>query len=151
MRASSVTSDEYSFLQSIASTIGNWVRNRKLPRQDRRCFDQLSDFEVARMARDAGLSAHELRCIAQLSPDAAQLLSHRMGALNLDVDSVSETDMNLMRDMQRLCCTCDVKKQCERDLIIRPDNPIWRQYCPNECTLMELQSRGPKSAISQKR
>jgi hypothetical protein len=151
MWASSATSDEYSFLQSVASTIGNWVRNRKLPRQDRRCFDQLSDFEVARMARDAGLSAHELRCIAQLSPDAAQLLSHRMGALNLDVDSVSETDMNLMRDMQRLCCTCDVKKQCERDLIIRPDNPIWRQYCPNECTLMELQSRGPKSAISQKR
>ena len=141
MRASSVTSDEYSFLQSIASTIGNWVRNRKLPRQDGRCFDQLSDFEVARMARDAGLSAHELRCIAQLSPDAAQLLSRRMGVLNLDVDSVLETDMNLMRDMQRLCSTCDVKRQCERDLIIRPDNPVWQQYCPNECTLMELQSR----------
>lgn len=141
MRASSVTSDEYSFLQSIASTIGNWVRNRKLSRQDRRCFDQLSDFEVARMARDAGLSAHELRCIAQLSPDAAQLLSRRMGVLNVDVDSVSETDMNLMRDMQRLCSTCDVKRQCERDLIVRPDSPAWRQYCPNECTLMELQSR----------
>ena len=141
MRASSVTSDEYSFLQSIASTIGNWVRNRKLPRQDGRCFDQLSDFEVARMARDAGLSAHELRCIAQLSPDAAQLLSHRMGVLNLDVDSVLETDMNLMRDMQRLCCTCDVKRQCEKDLIVRPDNPVWQQYCPNECTLMELRSR----------
>ena len=141
MRASSVTSDEYSFRQSIASTIGNWVRNRKLPRQDGRCFDQLSDFEVARMARDAGLSAHELRSIAQLSPDAAQLLSRRMGVLNLDVDSVLETDMNLMRDMQRLCSICDVKRQCERDLIIRPDNPVWQQYCPNECTLMELQSR----------
>jgi hypothetical protein len=141
MRASSATSDEYSLLQSIASTIGNWVRNQKLPRQDRRCFDQLSDFEVARMARDAGLSSHELRCIAQLSPDAAQLLSRRMGVLNLDVDRVSETDMNLMRDMQRLCSTCGVKRQCERDLIVRPDSPVWRQYCPNECTLMELQSR----------
>jgi hypothetical protein len=141
MRASSATSDEFSFLQSVASTIGNWVRNRKLSRQDRRCFDQLSDFEVARMARDAGLSTHELRSIAQLSPDAAQLLSRRMGVLNVDVDSVSETDMNLMRDMQRLCSTCDVKRQCERDLIVRPDNFVWRQYCPNECTLTELQFR----------
>ena len=139
MRALDATSDKYSLLQSVASTIGNWVRNRKLPRQDRRCFDQLSDFEVARMARDAGLSSQELRCIAQLSPDAAQLLSRRMGVLNLDVDH--ETDMNLMRDMQRLCSTCGVKRQCERDLIVRPDSPVWRQYCPNECTLMELQSR----------
>ena len=45
------------------------------------------------MARDAGLSAHELRCIAQLSPDAAQLLSRRMSVQNLDVDMVSETDI----------------------------------------------------------
>ena len=141
MRVSSATLDKYSLLQSVTSTIGNWVRNRKLPRQDRRCFDQLSDFEVARMARDAGLSAHELRCIAQLRPDAAQLLSRRMSVQNLDVDMVSETDMNLMRDMQRLCSTCDIKRQCERDLIVRPDSPAWRQYCPNECTLMELQSR----------
>lgn len=86
MRALGATSDKYSLLQSVASTIGNWVRNRKLPRQDRRCFDQLSDFEVARMARDAGLSSHQLRCIAQLSPNAAQLLSRRMDVLNLDVD-----------------------------------------------------------------
>ena len=141
MRASSANSDEYSLLQSVASTIGNWVRNRKLPRQDRRCFDQLSDFEVARIARDAGLSSHELRCVAQLSHDAAQLLPRRMHALNLDADTVSETDMYVMRDMQRLCSTCDVKRQCERDLIVRPDNSVWRQYCPNECTLMELQSR----------
>jgi hypothetical protein len=141
MRASSVNSDEYSLLQSVASTFGNWVRNRRLPRQDRRCFDQLSDFEVAGIARDAGLSSHELRCVAQLSPDAAQLLPRRMHALNLDADTVSETDMYVMRDMQRLCSTCDVKRQCERDLIVRPDSSVWRQYCPNECTLMELQSR----------
>jgi len=141
MRVSSATSDKYSLLQSITSTIGNWVRNRKLPRQDRKCFEQLSDFDVARMARDAGLSAHELRFIAQLSPDAAQLLSRRMSVQNLDVDMVSETDMHLMRDMQRLCSICDVKRQCERDLIVRPDSPAWRKYCPNECTLMELQSR----------
>ena len=141
MRAPSATSDEYSLLQSVASTIGNWVRNRKLPRQDRRCFDQLSDFEVACIARDAGLTSHELRHMTQLSPDAAELLSRRMGVLNLDADTVAETDMNLMRDMQRLCSTCGVKKQCERDLIVRPESPVWRQYCPNECTLLELQSR----------
>lgn len=141
MRASSANLDEYSLLQCVASTIGNWVRNRKLPRQDRRCFDQLSDFEVACIARDAGLSLHELRCVAQLSPDAAQLLPRRMHALNLDADTVSDTEMYVMRDMQRLCATCDVKRQCERDLIVRPDSPVWRQYCPNECTLMELQSR----------
>ena len=147
MQASSATSNELSLLQSVASTIGSWLRNRKLSREDRRSFDRLSDFEVARMARDAGLSSHELRCIAQLSLNAAQLLSRRMGVLNFDTDKVSETDMNLMRDMQRLCSTCSVKKQCERDLILRPESAVWRQYCPNECTLIELQSR----ILNQKR
>jgi hypothetical protein len=31
------------------------------------------------------------------------------------------------------------KKQCQRDLARDPENSVWRQYCPNEGTLVALQ------------
>ena len=42
-----------------------------------------------------------------------------------------------LREMMNL--GCGSKKQCQRDLARDPENPVWRQYCPNEGTLVALQ------------
>ena len=45
-----------------------------------------------------------------------------------------------MRDMQRLCSSCVSKKRCQLDLMLVPDDPHWRQYCPNAGTLDAMRS-----------
>lgn len=42
-----------------------------------------------------------------------------------------------LREMMNL--GCGSKKQCQRDLARDPENPVWRQYCPTEGTLVALQ------------
>ena len=130
----------------LASAFGNWERRRKLRRQDRRRFMDLSDSEVARMARDVGLSSFELCEMVRLGPDASQALERRMAALRIDIDKISQTDVILMRDMQHLCATCGNKSRCDMHLIVDSDNPVWRQYCPNARYLDELQSENAEGS-----
>ncbi len=130
----------YASVNSWVSAMGDWLRKRRSIRQNRRGFDEWSNYEVARIAQDVGLSSQDLREMIQLSPDAAKLLLRRMSVLHLDADELAKSDMNVMRDLQRVCSTCGSKRQCRIDLADDPENPVWRRYCPNEDTLAELQS-----------
>jgi hypothetical protein len=46
-----------------------------------------------------------------------------------------------LRDMQRLCAMCEAKGRCARDLAERPDDPTWREYCPNATTVDSINMR----------
>jgi hypothetical protein len=129
-------------VNSFVSALGDWLRNRRSVRENRRSFDEWSNYEVARIAQDVGLSSQDLRELIQLGPDAAELLTRRMRVLRLDADALSRNEMSVMRDLQRVGSTCDSKSQCRKDLAHDPKNPGWRQYCPNEDTLAELQTVG---------
>lgn len=139
MRMSGASGGAYASVNSFVSALGGWLRKRRSIRQNRQSFGEWSDYEVARIAQDVGLSSQDLHEMMQLSPDAAKLLLRRMSALQLDADELSKSEMNVMRDLQRICSTCGSKRQCRIDLSDDPDNPVWRRYCPNEDTLTELQ------------
>ena len=96
--------------------------------------------EVALIASDIGLSPRDLRRMVMLGPDSAKLLLRRMAVLHLDADALVESEPGVMRDLQRLCSTCASQKRCKRDLARDPENLAWQQYCPNEGTLVALQS-----------
>ena len=125
---------------SLMAAFREWVRKRKLIRQCRQRLDACDKNEIARIARDVGLSPSDLRQMAELGPDAAQQLLDRMSALHLDADALAKSDPSTMRDLQRLCSRCISKKRCQHDLLLVPDDPNWRQYCPNAGTLSALQS-----------
>ena len=40
-----------------------------------------------------------------------------------------------MRDLQKTCACCNEKGVCEKDLVKRPDDSVWKSYCPNAVTL----------------
>ena len=103
-------------------------------------LDECDNYELARMARDAGLTVSELRQLSKLGIDADKLVFQRMAALQLDADSISRTYPATMHDLQRLCSNCRSKKRCQHDLAYDRYNPLWRQYCPNAGTLEALQS-----------
>jgi hypothetical protein len=94
--------------------------------------------EVERLAKDVGLSASELRRLANLGPDSADLLLRRMAALDLDRNEVSRTEPRTFQDLQRVCTMCNSHRRCRRDLARDSADPAWQDYCPNATTLMAL-------------
>jgi hypothetical protein len=132
--------ETFPILNSVMVAFRNWVRKRKLIRQCRLRLDECDGYELACIAKDVGLSASELRSMVRLGPDAASLLLDRMTALRLDAEAAAKNGYSTMRDLQRLCSSCESKKRCKHDLALKRDDPEWLQYCPNSGTLAALRS-----------
>lgn len=139
MLASNLVKADSAF-NSIFKAFRGWLRNRKLIKQYRQRLDACDQNEIARIARDVGLSSNELRELAEQGPDAAKLMLERMAVLHLDALALAKSEPSTMRDMQRLCSSCASKKRCQLDLMLVPNDPAWRQYCPNAGTLDAVQS-----------
>jgi hypothetical protein len=101
--------------------------------------------DVERIARDVGVSAAELRALAKLGPDSADLLQRRMAALNLDQNEVFQTEPGTLHDLQRICSMCESHKRCGQEIAQSSTDTAWEDYCPNAATLKVL-STMPKVA-----
>jgi hypothetical protein len=139
MPVSTLIRKQDSVANSVYSALSDWLCKRKLIRQCRQQLDGCDSYEVARIARDVGVSPYDLRRMVKLGPDATKLLLSRMDALHLNGDALARSEPDVMRDLQRLCSICASKKRCKRNLAHDPENPVWRQYCPNEGTFAALQ------------
>jgi hypothetical protein len=58
-----------------------------------------------------------------------------MAALDLDPAEVAHAFPVTSHDLQRVCTLCADKRRCMRDLSRNPDDPHWKDYCPNAETL----------------
>jgi hypothetical protein len=130
-----------SIFSSMIAAVCDWARYH---------IDDCASYEIERMARDVGLSPGELRRMSKLKPDAAKLVMERLAALHLNPETLTKTDPATMLDLQRLCTNCASKRRCQRDLARRPDDPVWRQYCPNEGTLKALQFEALSACCGRK-
>ena len=95
-------------------------------------------YEAERMAHDLGLPVSELRKLAELGPEAADLLARRMAELNLDRNEVAAVVPTTLQDLQRVCTMCESHRQCARDLRRNAADPAWEDYCPNVAVLKML-------------
>ena len=91
--------------------------------------------EMTRVAQDLGISAADLRALANRDKTAADLLYRRLESLRLNPASV---DPAVMRDLQRCCSTCDSKQLCAHELEDKPKGARWPTYCPNEDTIAAI-------------
>ena len=114
-----------------------WYRDwtRRGSASELKCF---GEEEVERMAKDVGVSASELSMFARFGPKAADLLLRRMAALDLDRNEVAQTEPANVRDLQRVCTTCESHRRCARDFANHSAEPDWKDYCPNAATLIAL-------------
>jgi hypothetical protein len=87
------------------------------------------------------MPASEIRRLASLGPESAELLSRRMAALDFDRKKVAQTHPQTFRDLQRVCTLCESHRQCARDLSRDSGDPGWEDYCPNAATLRALNAR----------
>lgn len=107
-----------------------------------------AEAEVEHIAKDVGMSASQLRALASLGPEAADLLLRRMEALDLDPNEVFRTEPATFQDLQRVCTMCESHRRCARDLARDSAIPAWKDYCPNAATLMALNAQ-PWAARSE--
>jgi hypothetical protein len=115
------------YLSAIIERWRSWRERNKTLADLTAC----GDAEVARMAADIGISPSELRVLAAHDGHDADLLRDRLAALHLDPEQIARRSPVVMREMQRLCTTCESKGRCANDLLHDPNDPAWRDYCPN--------------------
>ena len=117
--------------QRLIEASKNWLRRRASVNE----VAALDSEELSRIAHELGISAAELRVLANHDKNAADLLYRRMEQLRLDRNHV---DIAVLRDLQRCCSNCDLKQLCAHELEDKPKGASWPQYCPNEQTLAAL-------------
>lgn len=132
------STNAHPVIDSVIAPLAAWWRRQRSIHQNQENLDAFSPEEVARIAQDVGLAPSELRSLAAYCSDAADLLDRRLGVAGLDPKALAHTVPNELRDMERLCTLCRSKGRCARDLAADPDDPVWRQYCPNEATITKL-------------
>ena len=106
----------------------------------------LGNMEIGRVAGELGISTDTLRDLVARGPEAANLLYERMQALGISKADVDKAAQGVMRDLQRTCACCNEKGVCEKDLADRPDDPVWKSYCPNAVTLESLSELKARSS-----
>lgn len=104
-----------------------WRRGDELRNLDRH--------ELDRIAADLGMSARDLEDLVSRGPAGADLLRRRMAAMGLATADVERLAQGLMRDLQKTCTCCNEQSVCEKDLARQPDDPCWKDYCPNANSL----------------
>ena len=117
--------------QRLIEASKNWVRRRASVNE----VTALDSEELSCIAHELGISAAELRDLANHDKNAADLLYRRMEQLRLDRNHV---DIAVLRDLQRCCSNCGLKQLCAHELEDKPKGAIWPKYCPNEQTLVAL-------------
>ena len=124
--------------QSLIERALDWWRESRATWQRIHELELLSDVDIARMARDIGVTPDEfLRLVSQPNGSAA-LLERRLAALDLNSEDIREISTLLFADLQRTCALCAEKGRCEHDLDYRPESREWESYCPNAGTLKTL-------------
>jgi len=88
--------------------------------------------------RELGMTPEGLEDMVARGPDAANLLYERMRALGISRPDVEHAASGLMRDLERTCACCNEKGVCAKDLTKRPNDPGWKNYCPNAVSLESL-------------
>jgi hypothetical protein len=123
--------ENHGGLEALLTRARDWWRRQNELRG-------LDDKELARVAAELGMSTHALEDLVERGPDAAHNLYERMRTLGLSKADVDAAAHGVLRDLQRTCACCNEKGLCEKDLAQRPEDPVWKSYCPNAVTLEAL-------------
>jgi hypothetical protein len=137
MSAEPGTHPHHPIVEATLAAIADWVnrcRQLTLPSALGECDSK----EVARIAADLGVTAGELRSLAEAKPGSAELLGHMLPALGIDPKALANTDPLVMRDLQRLCVTCQNKTRCRHELEETSAAGHYHEFCPNAVTLDAL-------------
>ena len=128
----------YPRVEFVLDAIASWVKRYRYAIGLRNELARCGAEEVERAARDIGVSPRELVRLAEKGPHAADQLPKLLRALGVDPRKLDRDDPAMMRDLQRLCISCNQKSRCERELAAGTAAGHFRDFCPNAISLEAL-------------
>jgi hypothetical protein len=123
----------YTDTGSMLQRFAQWFRVH-LPQSSE--LAGIDPYEAGRIAREIGMTTHDLAELEALGPHAADLMPRRLATIGVEAGNAAHVDPATLRDLQRVCAFCMSKGQCRGELDAGegglPD------YCPNAETLRAL-------------
>ena len=128
----------YPFVEAALAAIADWVTSYRNAVGLKNEFAMCGPEEVARMAKDIGVTPSQLQELVRKGPDSANLLKRMLVALRVDPKIIADIDPLVMRELKWLCLTCNDKNRCERELAEGTAREHFHEFCPNAVSLDEL-------------
>jgi len=102
-------------------------------------LERIGDADRQAMGRDLRVSGNVLVRLVERGREANEL-QRLMRTLNLDPERLRQSDPALANDLGVVCSLCDTSAKCRRDLKAGKADAVWKGYCPNTETLLQLYS-----------
>jgi hypothetical protein len=129
-------SKRYSIVDKLIETFGDWRRRRR----DIREIRDLDRTESAKIARELNIQPRDLDTLVRQGPHAADELPDLLALLGIDRGLLAKTQPLVLRDMTRVCTTCQQKHRCNRDLAAGTSAQHYAEYCLSASTIDDLKN-----------
>jgi len=123
-------------IDKVVDIFGNWLQHRR----DIRELRGLDDGEFAKIAHELNVTPADLNSFVHRGPGASDEMPKLLTRLGLDSHTLSQTQPVEMRDMVRVCASCQQKRRCNRDLAAGNSGQNYREYCLNASTIDGLKT-----------
>ncbi len=133
-------SKPYPILDKAISAFGNWLKRRRDVREVR----ELDRGDFTRIARELRVAPTDLDTFIKQGPHAADELPKLLTVLGIDEKFLSQTQPQVLRDMERVCSSCQKKHQCDRDLSAGTSAQHYEEYCLNAPTIDALNRKADR-------
>ena len=133
----------YPFVEAALAAIADWVTSYRNAVGLKNEFGMCGPEEVARMAKDIGVTPSHLQELVRKGPDSANLLKRMLVGLHVDPKIIADIDPLVMREMNWLCITCGNKKRCKHELAKGTATEHFHEFCPNAVSIDELLDQNP--------
>jgi hypothetical protein len=137
-------SKRYSIVDKLIEALSDWRRRRA----DIREIRELDSRESAKIARELNIQPRDLDTLVRQGPHAADELPDLLALLGIDRELLAKTQPLALRDMTRVCTSCQQKHRCNRDLAAGTSAQHYAEYCLSASTIDDLKRRLIKAQVS---
>ena len=124
-------------VDKVIDAFGNWRRRRR----DILEMRELDGRVVAKIARELNIQPTDLDMLVRQGPHAADELSDLLTLLGINSDLLAKTEPLVLRDMARVCTSCQQKHRCNRDLAAGTSAQHYAEYCLSASTIDDLKTK----------
>jgi hypothetical protein len=124
----------HPIVDRVINVCGNWLTHRRKMREMR----ELDSAAFDAIAHDLRMTPADLDTIVREGPRAADELPRVLEVLGIDAAALSRSEPAVLRDMKRVCISCERKVQCNNDLEIGVSARDYEDYCLNAQTMNAL-------------
>jgi hypothetical protein len=131
----------YPILNKFVDVFGNWLKHRQEIREIR----DLDHAALANIAHELCITPADLDALVRQGAHAVDELPKLLTALGIDEKALSRTEPLVLRDMARVCASCQQKHRCDRDLDAGTSAQHYEEYCLNASTIDSLDQNLPST------